>query len=133
MYLDLLFAKEPLPQLVNVVHPQPTTWSVVLKGFSDVLGGLPIIPPSEWASRLEQASLHATAQDISNVVRLICSFASEAELIHHVLKARAEAPRILSQLGEFSRPERANRCVAIRHIQASESQPHYPRTASRQR
>lgn len=68
MYIDLLFPDAQLPQLVNVVHPRPTSWSEILNGLSSELGNLPIIPLTEWVSRLEAKSTHAGAHDINDVV-----------------------------------------------------------------
>ena len=69
MYIDLLFRDAQLPQLVNVVHPRPTSWSEILNGLSSELGNLPIIPLTEWVGRLEARSTHAGAHDIDDVVR----------------------------------------------------------------
>ena len=69
-YLDWVLCKTELPALVNVVHPLPTTWDVILKGLHEELGGtLPIVPIHEWVKKLEERSLNPSSEDLISIVR----------------------------------------------------------------
>ena len=71
MYLDLLTTQGPLPQVINVVHPRPTTWMEVLNGIWEELGGrLPFVSLQEWVSRLDTLPLDASSDQLQRVVSL---------------------------------------------------------------
>lgn len=68
-YIDWVVARNELPPLVNVVHPRPTSWEVILRGLREELGGtLPIVPLPEWAARLEARAASPSAEDLVNIV-----------------------------------------------------------------
>ncbi|GJE92597.1 acetyl-CoA synthetase-like protein [Phanerochaete sordida] len=71
MYVDWVNARDDLPALVNVVHPRPTSWDVVLAGLrAEVGGNVPVIPLDDWVSKLEALSTTATAEDLTRVPAL---------------------------------------------------------------
>lgn len=74
-YVDWVVSSEPLPVLVNVVHPHPTLWDVIIRGLREELGDLPVVPPDVWVSKLETWSESASAEDLSRIPALkILSF-----------------------------------------------------------
>ena len=71
MYVDLLVSREPLPPMVNVVHPHPTTWEDVLANVRDELGGhIPYVSMDEWIDKLEILSANASNDDLQRIVSL---------------------------------------------------------------
>lgn len=51
----MFLSPEPCPPLVNVVHPQPVSWSDVFGAINDALDTrLPFIAYDEWLIRLEE-------------------------------------------------------------------------------
>ncbi|EKM52250.1 uncharacterized protein PHACADRAFT_211524 [Phanerochaete carnosa HHB-10118-sp] len=70
-YVDWVLEEDVLPALVNVVHPRPTNWDVVLRGLRQELGGnLPIVPVQEWVSKLEEHAMNPTAEDLAQIPAL---------------------------------------------------------------
>lgn len=70
-YVDWVVSRDDLPPLVNVVHPRPTTWDVILKGLHEELGdGLSMTPLQDWVNKLEERSANPTAQDLQDIVRV---------------------------------------------------------------
>ena len=56
---------------MNVVHPRPTSWDVILRGVHQELGeSLPIIPMQEWVGKLEELGKNPTPDDLKQVVSL---------------------------------------------------------------
>lgn len=54
---------------MNVVHPRPTSWEVVLKGIREELDDdLQTIPLLKWLWKLESQAEHATLEDLKNIV-----------------------------------------------------------------
>ena len=73
-YVDWVLNKDDLPVLVNVVHPRPTNWDVILRGLRQELGdSLPIVPMEEWVGRLEKLAKDPVPDDLTRVVSL-CTF-----------------------------------------------------------
>ena len=70
-YADWVLSSDELPDFVNVVHPHPIGWDVVIRGFNEELGtSLPIVSLDEWVLKLEQR-LHTTTLDqIAEVVSI---------------------------------------------------------------
>lgn len=74
--LDLSFAENRLPTVLNIVHPEPTSWSSMIRHIRGALtkekkltsDSLPIIPFGEWFSRLEVHSSDPTEQAIRRIV-----------------------------------------------------------------
>lgn len=66
--LDYVTASEPLPAMMNFVHPRPSTWGDVLKGISAALGDIPFVPVSDWVAKLEALLKTATADDYRRAV-----------------------------------------------------------------
>ena len=68
-YVDWVLSASDLPPLVNVVHPRPTNWDVILHGLRQELGGsIPIVPVEEWVGKLEELAKNPTAEDLVRVV-----------------------------------------------------------------
>ncbi|KAK7693163.1 hypothetical protein QCA50_002729 [Cerrena zonata] len=61
--LDYITASEPLPDLMTFVHPQPSTWSKVFNDIGAALGGIPVVPITDWMAKLEALAKIATAED----------------------------------------------------------------------
>ena len=67
VYVDWILAVDPLPTLVNMVHPKPTTWGVILRGLrEEISGDLEVVSLNEWVRRLEDAE--ASCKDLSDIV-----------------------------------------------------------------
>ncbi|KAG1870690.1 putative aminoadipate reductase [Suillus subalutaceus] len=65
--LDVAFAEEEPPIVVNLVHPRPTAWKTLMQPIADAMvehkitnHPLPFVPFSEWVERLE-----SSAKDVS--------------------------------------------------------------------
>ncbi|KAG2047412.1 putative aminoadipate reductase [Suillus hirtellus] len=65
--LDVAFAEEEPPIAVNLVHPRPTAWKMLMQPIADALVKrkvtsypLPLVPFSEWLEKLE-----SSAKDLS--------------------------------------------------------------------
>ena len=68
-YVDWVLSEADLPKLVNVVHPRPTTWDVVLHGLREELSGdLPLVPLPLWVEKLEAHAAEPTKEDLENIV-----------------------------------------------------------------
>lgn len=70
MYIDLVTSQEDLPQVVNVVHPRPTSWTVITSGIREELGGnLPVVSLQEWVAKLDAFPTEVTKEDLQRIVR----------------------------------------------------------------
>ncbi|GJE98682.1 putative NRPS-like protein biosynthetic cluster [Phanerochaete sordida] len=81
-YVDWVLATSELPALVNVTHPRPTSWDVVLRGLRQGLGdSLPIIPVRQWVARLEEHANSPTPEAMAEIpaLKLVDFFRSLAE------------------------------------------------------
>ena len=68
-YVDWVLSESALPALVNVVHPIPITWDIILRGICDEIGGnLTIISIQDWVAKLESVSVNPSAQDLLDIV-----------------------------------------------------------------
>ena len=68
--LDVVLSPESPPEVLNVVHPRPTSWDVILRGLREELGGnLPLVPLTEWVAKLETYSANPTKNDLEAIVR----------------------------------------------------------------
>ena len=75
--LDVAFADEEPPLIVNLVHPRPTAWESVMQPISEVMYQkrltpfpLPLIPFTEWVQRLEKRAVNTSEEDVGRVVGL---------------------------------------------------------------
>lgn len=67
---DVVVSAEPLPPLLNVVHPYPVPWHAVMADLKAAIGSdLPIVPYSEWLKSLEEVAASPSAKDMQLVVR----------------------------------------------------------------
>ncbi|GJE99727.1 acetyl-CoA synthetase-like protein [Phanerochaete sordida] len=70
-YVDWMLVCDVLPFLVNVVHPRPTTWDVVLRGLRAELGPcVGGVPLQEWIVKLEERAQDPSAEDLKQVPAL---------------------------------------------------------------
>lgn len=66
---DLMLSPDPAPALVNVVHPQPVPWTVVLGAIDHALSAqLPLIPYAQWFAKLEAVAAGASSAQLEAVV-----------------------------------------------------------------
>ncbi|GJF00089.1 acetyl-CoA synthetase-like protein [Phanerochaete sordida] len=62
-YIDWALARDELPFVVNVVHPRPTTWEVVLRGLRAELGErFGVVPVQQWLAKLEEHAQDPSAE-----------------------------------------------------------------------
>ena len=54
--VDLVVSEATLPPVLNLVHPCPVTWQAICQSINKTLARrpLPIVPFSEWLSKVEQ-------------------------------------------------------------------------------
>ena len=68
-YVDWVSAQDALPPLLNVVHPHPTSWDVIIEGLHEELGdSVSVVPLQDWVKKLEERSAHPTTQDLADIV-----------------------------------------------------------------
>ncbi|KAF8438365.1 putative aminoadipate reductase [Boletus edulis BED1] len=72
--LDVAFAHEEPPLVVNLVHPRPSTWKSVMQPISEALyqkhltsSRLPLIPFTEWVERLEEEAANTNEENAQRV------------------------------------------------------------------
>ncbi|KAJ3543082.1 hypothetical protein NM688_g5900 [Phlebia brevispora] len=71
MYIDVLVSPDTLPQVVNVVHPRPTTWTEVLDGIREELGGhLPFVSLDEWVAKLDALPAEVSNDELQRIPAL---------------------------------------------------------------
>ena len=69
-YVDWVLSSDDLPDFVNVVHPCPVAWDVVLHGVCDELHkSLPVVPLAEWISKVERAMQSSSLDQMAEIVR----------------------------------------------------------------
>lgn len=73
--LDVAFSQEQPSIAVNLVHPQPITWSSMISAIGDALmrenvtsTPLPLLPFPQWFQRLEERAHTATGEDLIEIV-----------------------------------------------------------------
>ena len=92
-FVDFLVSREPLPELVNLVHPHAVPWSTVIHNINEQLATpLPIIPFQEWVAKLEAVSDNATAEQLDKIVS--AHMMLSIRRLYRVT-ARHQAPRVL--------------------------------------
>ena len=73
--LDLVLSRQPEPRLINVVHPRPTSWDTIIKQLNDATGAnLPIIPYTEWFTKVEAHGKDSSSQTSVTIVSPIALF-----------------------------------------------------------
>ncbi|KAF8054252.1 putative aminoadipate reductase [Lyophyllum atratum] len=69
--LDVAFAEEQPPVVLNLVHPRPVGWNAVIEAIQEVLeeGSAPlrVLPFPEWFSLLERRAKNASDADIQAI------------------------------------------------------------------
>lgn len=71
-YVDWMTTTETLPVLVNVTHPQPITWELVLQYVREALAmDLKSVPLREWVQRLENSAATASLDGMARLVRSV--------------------------------------------------------------
>ena len=69
-YVEWVTTTETLPFLVNVVHPRPTTWEVVLEHVRSTLGSdLQSVRLRDWVQELEERAASASLEELAQIVR----------------------------------------------------------------
>ena len=73
--LDIAFADEEPPIAANLVHSRPVTWASLMQSIRDTLyqrhltsSPLPLIPFSEWVTRLDVCAVDSSEANIRRVV-----------------------------------------------------------------
>lgn len=75
MYLDLLTSNEPLPPVINVVHPRPTTWKEILHGIWDELDGeYPFVTLQDWVAKLDALPTNVSNEELQKIVSSFIPF-----------------------------------------------------------
>ncbi|EKM50930.1 uncharacterized protein PHACADRAFT_199768 [Phanerochaete carnosa HHB-10118-sp] len=77
VYSDWVYSKDPLPPLVNFVHPKRTPWTVILQGLEEGLARpIPLVTLSKWVEQVEALSARATAPDVDRIpaIKLVAFF-----------------------------------------------------------
>ncbi|KAF5389352.1 hypothetical protein D9757_004361 [Collybiopsis confluens] len=72
--LDVAFVTEPLPAVVNLVHPSPRSWTSVVTGVRKALisaktldaDSLQLVSLQKWTAALDERSIHATTEETAN-------------------------------------------------------------------
>ncbi|KAJ7045268.1 male sterility protein-domain-containing protein [Mycena alexandri] len=90
---------------INLVHPRPVAWDVVI---SSMAGELPLIPFVNWVQQLQVRSVGATVKDIENIpaIKLLGFFktmsdgAANVEFSTAKAQATSESMRLLKPLSE---------------------------------
>jgi len=66
--VDSVLSSNPLPEVVNLVHPRPVPWRDVFMAANDALGGeLELLPFEDWFRKLEARSANANEHDLHDV------------------------------------------------------------------
>ncbi|KAJ7865231.1 putative aminoadipate reductase [Mycena leptocephala] len=64
--VDAALSTEKPPFAVNLVHPRPVSWDLVMSTMAGA-AQLPLIPFADWVQNLEDRSARATAEDIDKI------------------------------------------------------------------
>lgn len=95
--VDLVVTHEPLPPLLNVVHPRRASWNALVTAFNSCLEeALPVVPFAEWVAALEHVAERGRNADVADVpaIRLLSFFRGVGAAADHatgVKGALAEA------------------------------------------
>ncbi|KAG2145295.1 putative aminoadipate reductase [Suillus bovinus] len=72
--LDVAFAKEEPPIVMNLVHPRPTAWNMLIQPMADALVEhkvtsypLPLVPFSEWLNKLELSAKNLSEETMKRI------------------------------------------------------------------
>lgn len=66
---DLVLAKQPVTQVVNVVHPRSVSWDSVFQSMNDALEAhLPMVPYAQWLEKLETLNKNPTPETLEDIV-----------------------------------------------------------------
>lgn len=68
--VDLITSDQPLPPLVNVVHPRPTPWRTIFQHLNNAVSTEPlaVVPLSEWIRTLVSRAPQGDIQDHEQLV-----------------------------------------------------------------
>jgi len=86
--LDVAFAKEEPPIVMNLVHPRPTAWRNLMQPIADAMVAhkvtshpLPFVSFSEWFEKLE-----LSAKDVSEetMKRIVCVSRQLSRTLSHL-------------------------------------------------
>ncbi|TCD64925.1 putative NRPS-like protein biosynthetic cluster [Steccherinum ochraceum] len=66
--VDAVATPGSLPDVINIVHPRPATWSAIFSSVNESVGGtLQLIPFDAWLVRVEARSATATEHDFDRI------------------------------------------------------------------
>ncbi|KAG1855628.1 putative aminoadipate reductase [Suillus subalutaceus] len=72
--LDVAFAEEEPPIVMNLVHPRPTAWKTLMQPIADAMvehkitsHPLPFVPFSEWLERLESSAKDVSEESMKRI------------------------------------------------------------------
>lgn len=79
--LDIAFCKVPPPPVLNIFHPKPVDWDLMVTGILQAAESnnrssrnrLRLVPFSEWVSLLEQRAPDATREELKAMVSPVTS------------------------------------------------------------
>ncbi|KAJ7236044.1 hypothetical protein B0H12DRAFT_1256714 [Mycena haematopus] len=77
--VDAALSSEKPPFAINLVHPRPISWDLVMTTMAST-AQLPLIPFADWVQQLQDRSTQATAEDIANIpgIKLLDFFKATA-------------------------------------------------------
>ncbi|KAJ6558269.1 acetyl-CoA synthetase-like protein [Mycena capillaripes] len=64
--VDAALSAEKPPFAINLVHPRPVPWDLVMSAIAST-AQLPVVPFPEWVQQLQVRSVGATAENIENI------------------------------------------------------------------
>lgn len=66
---ELAASEKPAPLVLNLVHPNPTSWRAILGDVNSVLGDkMKFVPLEQWVSALEEKAAKADRKAIEELV-----------------------------------------------------------------
>ncbi|KAJ7886913.1 hypothetical protein B0H13DRAFT_1627705 [Mycena leptocephala] len=103
--VDAALSTEKPPFTVNLVHPRPVSWDLVMSTMAGA-AQLPLIPFADWVRNLEVRSARATAEDIEKIpgIKLLDFFkaavagAGNIEFSTSKAQALSESMKLLNPL-----------------------------------
>ena len=129
IYSDWITSSAPLPPLINVVHPLPTTWDVVFHGICEELGAkLPIISLDQWVAKLDDIAARASKKDVADIVRT--TRLSFYEILTLFLAAGTQSTRLLPSFGVLQRSIHGCAQCDVRYNALNRFGCHRPRIAT---
>ncbi|KIK65759.1 hypothetical protein GYMLUDRAFT_194612 [Collybiopsis luxurians FD-317 M1] len=96
--IDVGFSPEHTPMAVNVVHPNPVSWTFVMETIRKILieaknlsaDALSLVPYSDWLAAVEQCAQDPTEMDTQNIpaVKLVDFYRQQANVDNALRKSK---------------------------------------------